>query len=190
VGHCRAVTCYGGFDHPELAPLEARFVDGVPRNVDALTRVLREDQDGMKRMTAAILLSYVPSREDLVARLLPSVGDPFEGVRNEALRLLGSAQEGQQKGLVPLEPVLEALGYPLSSDRNKAAWALVRIVEAEGPARRKVILTRAGEPLLEMAGMHQPIDREPARKVLTLLAGRDLGEDLDAWRQWVATVCD
>ncbi|MCY1033722.1 HEAT repeat domain-containing protein [Corallococcus sp. BB11-1] len=186
VGGCRALTCYGGFDHPQLAPLEATFLEGVPRHTDALVRVLREDRDDSKRMTAAILLSYVRSREALVRYLIPAVHDPFEGVRNEALRLLGTAQEGQPKGLLPLEPVLEALWFPLSSDRNKAAWALVRVVEAEGATRRTQILNQAGEVLVEMAGMRQAVDREPARKVLTLLAGRDLGEDVAAWREWVA----
>ncbi|RKH33851.1 HEAT repeat domain-containing protein [Corallococcus sicarius] len=186
LGGCQALSCYGGFDHPELAPLEGRFVDGVPRNTAALVRVLREDKDDAKRMTAVILLSYVRSREELVRYLVPSVRDPFEGVRNEALRLLGAAQEKPPKVLIPLEPVLEALAFPLSSDRNKAAWALVRIVETEGAARRARILERSGDMLLEMAGMRQAIDREPARKVLTLLAGRDLGEDVGPWREWVA----
>jgi hypothetical protein len=39
-----------------------------------------------------------------------------------------------------------------------------------------------------MVAMHQTSDREPAHKVLTLLAGRDLGEDGEAWRQWVEAV--
>ncbi|RKG81526.1 HEAT repeat domain-containing protein [Corallococcus terminator] len=184
-GGCQALTCYGGFNHPQLAPLEAKFIDGVPRNAEALVRVLREDRDDSKRMTAAILLSYVRSREELVRHVSPSVHDPFEGVRNEALRLLGTAQQGQAKALIPLEPVLEALWFPLSSDRNKAAWALVRIVETEGAARRERILNQAGEVLVEMAGMQQAIDREPARKALAILAGRDLGEDVAAWREWV-----
>ncbi len=185
VGTCKALTCYGGFDAPELAPLEARFIEGVPRNQDALVRVLREDREGTKRMTAAILLSYVRSREELVRLLVPAVHDPFEGVRNEALRLLGVAQKGQSQVLIPLEPVLDALGFPLVSDRNKAAWALVRIVETEGGARQAQILDKAGDTLLEMAGMRQDVDREPARKVLGMLAGRDLGEEPGAWKQWV-----
>ncbi|RYZ43943.1 MAG: hypothetical protein EOO71_01500 [Myxococcaceae bacterium] len=184
-GGCQALSCYGGFAHPQLAPLEGPFIEGVPRNTEALVRVLREDRDDAKRMTAAILLSYVRSREELVRHLLPFVHDPYEGVRNEVLRLLGTAQQGQTKVLLPLEPVLEALWFPLSTDRNKAAWALVRIVESEGAARRTRIVNQAGDVLVEMAGMRQAIDREPARKVLALLAGRDLGEDVGAWRDWV-----
>ncbi|MDY7230456.1 HEAT repeat domain-containing protein [Hyalangium rubrum] len=184
-GSCRAINCYGGFDHSELVPLEQRFIDGVPRNAEALTRVLREDRDSSKRMTALMLLPYLHSREQLVRIILPSVRDSFEGVRNEALRLLGTAQAGQKRVIIPLEPVLEALWYPLVTDRNKAAWALVRIVETEGAAHRQQILDKAGAMLVEMAGMQQKTDAEPARKVLTILAGKDLGEDAAAWRQWV-----
>jgi hypothetical protein len=64
----------------------------------------------------------------------------------------------------------------------------VRLVEAEGTVHREHILERAGEPLLEMVAMQEPVDREPAHKVLTLLAERDLGEDGEVWRQWVRSV--
>src|SRR4051812_17598192 len=40
---CRAFGCFGGFDHPKLAPFEERFVREVPANVDGFVRVLRED---------------------------------------------------------------------------------------------------------------------------------------------------
>lgn len=185
-GPCRALQCHGGFAHPELAPLEQRFVDGVPRNADALVRVLREDRDDLDRMTALMLLPYLGARERLVEVVLPAVRDPFEGVRNEALRLLGAIQEHQPRVLVPLEPLLEALWFPLATDRNKAAWALVRILEAEGDARRAAILSRAGAVLVEMVGMGQATDAEPARRALTLLAGRDLGARPEDWRAWAS----
>lgn len=183
--HCQALICHGGFDHPELAPLEPRFVEGVPRNADALVRVLREDKDAGKRMNVLFVLPYIQSREWLVQAALPAVKDPDQGVRNEALRLLGMVQEGQPRVLIPLEPVLDALWFPTSTDRNKAGWALVRIVETEGTAHRQQILDKAGEVLVEMAGMQEKVDHEPARKVLAVLAGHDYGDDVAAWRRWV-----
>ncbi|HYO73947.1 MAG TPA: hypothetical protein VEU33_48550, partial [Archangium sp.] len=123
----------------------------------------------------------------LVKALLPSVRDPHEGVRNEALRRLGSARERSKKpGIVPIEPVLEALWYPLATDRNKAGWTLVHILEVEGTIHRQQILDKAGEVLLEMAGMRSELDREPSRKVLAMLAGQDFGDDMAAWRRWSA----
>lgn len=185
-GTCRGIVCYGGFAHPELAHREQPFVDGVPRHFEALVRVLREERDDVRRMGAVMLLSYSSSREELVEALVPAVKDPSSGVRNEALRLLGAIQKDQKRVISSLEPVLEALWFPLSTDRNKAGWALVRIVETEGAVRRQQILDTAGEMLMQMVGMEQPIDHEPALKVLTILAGRDLGADEAAWRRWLA----
>jgi hypothetical protein len=185
-GTCRAVVCYGGFAHPELAHREQPFVDGVPRHFEELVRVVREDRDEVRRMGAVMLLSYHSSREEIAKAIVPAVKDPSAGVRNEALRLLGAVQKDQKRVISPLEPVLEALWFPLGTDRNKAGWALVRIVETEGAVRRKQILDTAGEMLMQMVGMEQPIDHEPALKVLTILAGRDLGADEAAWRRWLA----
>ncbi|MBN1208578.1 MAG: HEAT repeat domain-containing protein [Myxococcaceae bacterium] len=184
VGTCRAIVCHWGFSHPALASREQKFIEGVPRNFDALVRVLREDSDEARRMGVVMLLAYGPSREQVVEAVIPSVRDPYTGVRNEVLRTLGAAQEGQPRVIIPLERVLEALWFPRSTDRNKAGWALVRIVETEGAARRQQILDTSGEMLVQMAGMQQRIDHEPARKVLTILAGRDLGADEQAWRAW------
>jgi hypothetical protein len=97
-------------------------------------------------------------------------------------------QKDLKRAVIPLETVLEALWFPTTPDRNKSAWALVRLVEAEGTVHREHILERAGEPLLEMVAMQAPVDREPAHQVLALLAGRDLGEDGEVWRQWVRSV--
>jgi hypothetical protein len=185
VGTCRALVCHGGFDHPELASLEQRFIEGVPRHFDALVRVLREDKDGGKRYTVMLMLPYLDSREELVKTILPSVRDPDVGVRNEVLRLLGAIQEGQKRVIIPLETILEALWFPVVNDRNKAGWALVRIVETEGTVHRQLILDKAGEVLVAMAGMQQKIDHEPARKVLAILAGQDFGDDVAAWRRWL-----
>ena len=104
------------------------------------------------------------------------------------LRTFGAAQEGQKRVIAPLDLVLEALWFPLSTDRNKAGWALVRIVETEGAARRQQILEKSGEMLLQMVGMQQRIDHEPAQKVLAILAGRDFGQDEAAWRRWAQEV--
>lgn len=171
-----AAAAGSDFGHAELAPREQRFLEGVPRAFEALVRLLREGRDESRRMSAAVLLSYGALRERVVEALVPSVRDPSQGVRNEVLRLLGAAQKGQARLLVPLEPVLEALWFPFSTDRNEAGWALVRRVETEGAARREQILGTAGEMLVQLAGMQQPIEHEPARRVLTVLAGRDLAE--------------
>jgi hypothetical protein len=184
---CRALACVAHFGHPRLAVLEERFLEGVPRNYPALVRVLREDNDEFRRMTAASLLVYGRSREEAVAALLPSVRDPSHSVRNEVLRSLGELQHRQKQLVLPLEPILDALWYPSTNDRNKAAVALVRIVEATGSAHKRLILERSGEMLAMMAGLKTFTDYGPALQVLETLSGRRLGADETAWRAWLVT---
>lgn len=180
--------CYGGFGHPELASREQKFIDEVPTTFEELVTFIREDKDEFERMGAIQLLAYGPDRHRVANALVPFVKDAAQGVRNEALRLVGAAQSHERALFIPLDPVLEALWYPLVSDRNKAAWTLVEIVEREEGRRQKdVILKKAGDPLIEMAGASQRTDHEPARRVLTTLSGRDFGGDVEAWRAWVAS---
>lgn len=188
-GTCHhALLCMGGFGHPELAPLEQKFIDGVPKHFDEIVRVLREDADPKKRTLAAMVLSYAPSREKVAQAALPSVRDPDQGVRNEVLRLLGSAQEGVDHVIVPLDSILDALWFPHETDRNKAGWALVRITEVEHGAHAKHIAEKAGEMLVEMASMRSRLDYEPAQRVLKAISGEDHGGDAAAWRAWLARV--
>jgi hypothetical protein len=91
---CRVAHCILGFGHPELAPFEPRFVEKVPRVQDALTRVLREDANRDKRATAAFLLAYAATPEQIAARLVPSIRDPEGMVRNNVLRVLAADAAG------------------------------------------------------------------------------------------------
>ncbi|MBZ4417697.1 HEAT repeat domain-containing protein [Myxococcus sp. RHSTA-1-4] len=178
--------CFGGFGHPKLAGLEQKFIERVPPNFDALVKVLREDKDELERMSAIQLLSYVPDRRKVVEVLVPFVSDEAPGVRNEALRSIGTAQSLEQHLFIPLEPLLDALWYPQATDRNKAGWALVYVAERdEGKARKQEILRRVGELLPQMAGAGQRVDYEPAQRILKALSGEDFGSDVAAWRAWV-----
>jgi hypothetical protein len=186
-GSCRGgFFCSGGYAHPKLAGFEQQFIDGVPRHLDELARVLHEDADPAHRYDAACLLAYAPSREAAVQALLPSTRDPDQGVRNEVLQILGAAQNGLEHVILPLDPFLDALWVPEESDRNKAGWALARITAIEHGAHAAEIAGRAGEALAVMAGMHSRLDYEPAQRVLREISGEDHGSDSAAWRAWVA----
>lgn len=178
--------CVGYFGHPELAPYEAQLRERVPPQKAALIKVLREHKDEQARAAAASLLSFLP-RGETVAALTRSIRDPSSMVRNEVLRSLGHAQHRAKRVIVPVVDLADALWFPVSTDRNKAGWALVRVVETDPRTHRTLILQRAGEALVMMAGMRQRIDREPALKILRALAPRDLGEDPERWRRWVET---
>lgn len=185
----RALHCFYGATDPRLVPLEERFVQEVPRHFEVLVQMLRTDKDPGKRATAAYLLAYGGSREAVIQALVPSMNDAGEAPRNAAMRVLWQAQEGADRVLLPLEPVLRALHGPLISDRNKAAAMLQALAEKDPSIRGRVLLD-AGDVLLEMAGQRQLVDREVALAALVAMAGRDFGGDVEAWRAWVLETRD
>ncbi|NMO21933.1 hypothetical protein HPC49_35440 [Pyxidicoccus fallax] len=184
-GPCRAFHCGGtGFGHPTLAPLEERFVTGVPAHFEALVRVLRTEKDEHRRSLVPFLLAYGRTREEVAEALLPSLRDSSAAVRNNAMRVLWQTQRGASKALVPLVPVVRALHGPSATDRNKASVLLGAVVEKD-PSLRPAALREAGPVLLQMVAMRPWTDREGALLALRALAGRDLGETPEAWRAWV-----
>jgi hypothetical protein len=180
----RAFHCFYGATDARLIPLEERLVEEVPRHFETLVQMLRTDKEPSKRATAAYLLAYGRSREEVIQALAPSMNDAGEAPRNAVMRVLWQAQRDADRVRVPLEPVLRALHGPLISDRNKAA-ALLQAVAEKDPSIRGHVLRDAGDVLLEMAGQRQVVDREVALAALKALAGRDLGGDVEAWRAWV-----
>jgi hypothetical protein len=183
---CHAFHCALGFAHPELAPLEPRFIEGVPAHFTELTRVLREDKSDERRAQAAFLLAYGKDRQQIVTTLLPSVFDPAEVVRNNVLRVLAEIQEKAREVVVPLPTVTTALSYPKTTDRNKAGAVLLAMVKLDPARLRGPVLQAVGDTLIEMVALQQPNNRDFAQEILKVLAGRDLGVDPVKWRAWMA----
>ena len=181
--------CAFGFDHPELREFESFFIDGVPSASDDLLGVLREHRDPQWRAAAAFLLAYLPTREAVVKALVPAINDINSSVRNNVLRVLGSVQAGQTRPLLPLNPLLLALDFPDTTDRNKASLALLALLTAqidrpEFDTIKSRVSDQVGDVLVRMAAMAQPNNREPAVKILELISGqKDTGTA--AWRQWL-----
>lgn len=186
---CRVAHCILGFDHPELAPYEPRFLAKVPPAQDALTRVLREDANSDKRAAAAFLLAYAATPEQSVARLVPSIRDPEGSVRNNVLRVLTATQEKADHPLVELATVVDALSMPETSDRNKSLYLLKMLLEDLKPedlkAQRAPLIRQLGAQLVSMASLQNPIIRDPATEVLKLLSGEN-HETPEQWKAWLA----
>jgi hypothetical protein len=162
-----------GFDHPDLASFEDKFVAGVPKHFAAIVRVLREDKVPEKRAAAAFLVAYGKSRADVIAALVPSIPDPASLVRNNVVRVLVMVQKGADTAILPLDPLLRALTFPETTDRNKALYALAELLQKSPKPhpQAKVILARAGDMLRAAAALQQPNNRDPAAAILRLLSG-------------------
>ncbi|RKH61426.1 hypothetical protein [Corallococcus aberystwythensis] len=186
---CKVASCVGGFGHPDLASFEPEFLAKVPGQLDALTAVLREEADPEKRVAAAYLLAYAPTKEETAQRLQPFIRDPHSSVRNSVLRVLTATQEAATKPLVDVAMVADAVTMPMATDRNKATYLLSYLLDDLSPealkAQRAGLLRQLGEQLVGMSALTLPINRDPAVMVLKQLSGETY-ETADEWRAWLA----
>lgn len=189
--HKPPFTCKGGmhcgfgFNHPDLEAREDVFIDKVPGHVAELVTVLHDDRDPDRRAAAAFLLAYGTDRTQIIDALVPSIDDPSGPVRNNVLRVLVMIQQRADTVVVPLPAVMRAMRFPTTTDRNKAAYALVEIAKRAGADDRARILRDLGDVLVAMAAMQQPNNRDPAVEILKTISGEDHGTDAAAWRAWI-----
>jgi len=185
-GTCRGgFHCALGFGHPDLASREDRFIAEAPRHMAALRTVLTDDGDENHRGAAAYLLAYGADRAEVVAALVPAIRDSSGLVRNNAMRVLVMLQEGAPTEMLPLDPLLAAMRFPLTTDRNKATYAVLNLIKRNPDRYRAQVLTEVGDLLVQMVTMSQPNNRDPAISILEALSGQKLGTDAAAWRTWV-----
>jgi hypothetical protein len=177
--------CALGFNHPDLEHREDVFIEKVPGHVAALTAILRGDRDRERRAAAAFLLAYARDRKQVIDTLLPSIDDPGSKVRNNVMRVLVMIQQRADAVVVPLEPVLRAMRFPTTTDRNKAAYLLAGIAKHASAAARARIARELGDVVLVMVAMKQPNNRDPPIDILKAISGEDHGADAAAWRAWL-----
>ena len=177
--------CALGFNHPDLEHREDVFIEKVPGHVAELTALLRSDRTHERRAAAAFLLAYAKDRKQVIDAVLPSIDDPSSGVRNNVMRVLVMVQQSADTVVVPLKPVLRAMRFPTTTDRNKAAYLLAGIAKHAPAADRTRIARELGDVLVVMAAMKQPNNRDPAIDILKAISGEDHGTDAAAWRAWL-----
>jgi hypothetical protein len=177
--------CAFGFNHPDLEAREDVFIDQVPGHVAELVAVLHGERDRDRRAAAAFLLAYGADRTQIVDALVPSIDDPSALVRNNVLRVLVMIQQRADAVVVPLPAVIRAMRFPTTTDRNKAAYALVEIAKRATADDRAHIVHELGDVLVAMAAMQQPNNRDPAIEILKTISGEDHGTDAAAWRAWL-----
>lgn len=184
---CPAFHCTFGFEHPRLAPYLEKLNQLVPRNEAELVRILKEDVRPEFRGTAAYLLAHSKDGSSIVRYALGSVSDSSFIVRNSAVRVLSEIARRHPKIEIPVEPILQVLNFPETTDRNKAGYTLVSLSLKE--KNKKPILCSGGKILLEMLKLVQPNNHDPAYVVLKNISGQDFGErNYPAWENWLNQV--
>ncbi len=181
---CPAWHCVHSFENPKLSPFLEKFSKLVPFNEKKLLRILREDARPQFRGNAAFLLAHTHSGLSVVKYLLGAIRDPAEVVRNNSMRVLGEIAMKHPEIEIPVEPILEALNFPATTDRNKAGFTLISLSIKE--KNKKLIVHSVGPILLEMLKLQQPNNHDTAFTILKNVSGQDFGErDYEAWSKWL-----
>ena len=185
VTKCPALHCLFGFDHPALKKFQEAFDEKIPVNKELLIKILREDKDSDHRTHAAYLLAHTKDATELVRILLPSIADSQSGVRNSMLRVLMYLATGKDVD-IPIEPILKALDYPDTTDRNKTLYILDGL--AERAENKPILMKKAGAMLIKILRLWQPNNHDPAFSILKKISGKNFGErDYRAWEKWLSS---
>lgn len=184
---CPAFHCIGDDAEADMKRLVSKFAARVPRHVEELATILRDDKDVRHRAAAIYLLAYSTDGPSLVKLLVPAFRDNNALVRNNAMRVVADIALYHPDVDVPLEPVIEALNYPGTLDRNKAAAILDGLLARPGSQRlHRIIAVRAGATLLAMLRLQQPNNHDYAYRILKVISGHRFGSrDYPAWEGWL-----
>jgi hypothetical protein len=167
--NCRALHYTLGFGNPTLVHYDEHFARQVPLSFEALVQILRRDSDLHQRAAAAFLLAYGCDAQVVADAELASIRDPSFLVRNNTLRVLCLLPErARQPVRIAVEPLLDALSFPMTSDRNKAANALFSVLVRDSSAQA-LVRSRVQPVLKRMAALEQPNNRVPALEILRVL---------------------
>ncbi len=187
--HCPAFHCIFGFDHPQLKKYEEAFNAGALKHKARLFEILKTDRAQSHRGYAAYLLAHTKEAPELVAALLPAIKDSSSFVRNNVLRVLAHIAQSRKDLRVPIAPILEAIEFPETTDRNKSLYVLDGL--ADRPENKQLIIDRAGATLIKILKLAQPNNHDPAYSILKKVSGQQYGErDYSAWEQWLKKTRD
>jgi len=180
--------CPFGFAHAELAPFKPILVDGARRHVDDLVAIVHRDTEAQHRAFAIFLLAFTVDGARVVREIVPACKDESSLVRNNALRVFAETAHHHPEVALPLAPVLDALEFPETTDRNKASAIL------EPLSKKKELQTeirrRAGTTIVAMLKLKQPNNHDFAVMILKNLHGEQTppigDEDVAGWEAWLA----
>lgn len=171
-----------GHQHPKLTPFEKLFVEGSAKCKNDLTAIFLNDQNDHHRAIAPFLLAYLPEGQELVDLLSKRLRDPSSEVRNNVMRVFACIAFDHPEIVLPVDEVLQALDFPDTTDRNKAAAIIYGLLQQEGNDEK---ILACSSTLLKMLKLKQPNNSEWAYLILKKISNLDLPkENIADWEQW------
>jgi HEAT repeat protein len=186
---CPALHCWGDHLDPAVREVAGRMFSRAPAHAEALAVIALNDADGAHRAAAIYLLAMANDLPLLLRTVSLAMRDPNSTVRNNSLRVLADVVSFRHDAWIGIDPILDALQYPSTTDRNKAAAVLDSILRHRPvtSSTRKAIVLRAGRTLTRMLRLQQPNNHQFAHAILIKLSGVDFGEhNYIRWEKWIA----
>jgi hypothetical protein len=168
-------------DAPEARGLQEQRVALTASHLDLLRRVLRESANGRQRAMAARYLGYAPDKQAVVDDLVYAAGDPYEEVRNDAVRALLVFAYAKDPPRVPFEPFIDLLDSLVWSDLNKACGALGALTVGRDPELLAQLKRRSLPALATMARWRDKGHAQDAYMILGRIAGYSDSDLLSRW---------
>ena len=147
---------------------------------------LASDGNSVNRVAAAVLLANFSSSDSVWWALTDALRDPIGQVSGTASQVL-SALTRRAPRRVNWAPATQSLRSILDGTNLFAHNQLMEVLAATQiePALARPLLKDGGYIVLAKLGSEGLAERQAARRFLVQIAGRDLGNDPGAWRDWL-----
>jgi hypothetical protein len=149
--------------------------DYALQNEPLLLRVLASSSDTEHRATAAAMVGYARQSGEQIDALVRASLDPYEGVRNNAVRALGVLARARPElaQRIPAEPFTRLLRSGTWLDHNKGSLLLDALTRRRDPRVLAQLRASTLDSLLEMGRWRSIGHASPALSILGRIAGMD-----------------
>lgn len=174
--------------------LEARaFLENHATEADLALAldILSRDRAGLNRVVAVGILSGFADREETWHALVRAARGfgPLDGGRNAAALLIsGTAREAP--GSIDWSPVSDDLAAILSGTNLFAFMPVLGLMAHTGlsPEMTRELLADGAPLVIDHLAAWSPMARGSARMFLEEVSGEQHGDDVEAWKNWMASL--
>ena len=180
---CPVLHCLASFEPPQLAPYLDVFNRAAAAHEDLLYEIAEYDQIDRHRSGALQTLAHTNDAERLLPVLGRAIHDSSGTVRNIAMRIMLFIAEDHPTWSYPVADLIQAMDFPGSAERNKAAYVLSHLA---GVPEHAAIIREQGLPnTLRLLRTPGDLMHGPALTILQQLSGEEFApRDYAAWEAW------
>lgn len=182
---CPVVHCIWGFDKKELKYDVPELTRGASKYKNQLMDIIEHSANSTERGEAIFILAHINNYQELAHFLIKFTNDQDAGVRNNAMRVLGSILAQHDVTRLDIDRIIKAIDYPYVTDRNKAGYVLLSIV-IKDKSSRPLVIKKSGTTLLNLLKLKQPNNHDFAYHILKVISNKNYSDrDYISWKKWL-----